>query len=106
MENINASSNILNFTLENMGTGASFIIALSSKDLIYSFVNDVLMPLMNNYLFLVKNDKINFKNLFINLITWILVLINTYLFYTLFYSLLFGLNKKKLNKKEYNKNEY
>ena len=103
MENINTSSNIIDFTLENMGTGASFIIALSSKDLIYSFVNDALIPLMNNYFFLVKNDKINYKNLFINLITWTLVLINTYLFYTLFYSL-FGLNKNKYNK--YNKNKY
>ena len=100
MENINASSNILNFTLENMGTGASFIIALSSKDLIYSFVNDVLMPLINNYIFTFKNDKINFKNLFINLITWLLVLINTYIFY----NLLFKLNKKESNKMESNKN--
>ena len=100
MENIKASSNILNFTSDNMAEAASFIIALSSKDLIYSFVNDVLMPLINNYIFTFKNDKINFKNLFINLITWILVLINTYIFY----NLLFKLNKKESNKMESNKN--
>lgn len=102
MENINLTTNLLNFTLENMGTGASFIIALSSKDLIYSFVNDIILPLINNYLFFIKNDKPNFKNLFINLITWILVLINTFVFYTL----LFKLDKKELDKKELDKKEY
>jgi hypothetical protein len=100
MTNINLTSNLLNFTLDNMGTGASFIIALSSKDLIYSFVNDIILPLMNNYLFFIKNDKPNFKNLFINLITWLLVLINTFVFYTL----LFKLNKKKTDKKDSDKN--
>ncbi len=101
MTNINLTSNLLNFTLDNMGTGASFIIALSSKDLIYSFVNDIILPLMNNYLFFIKNDKPNFKNLFINLITWILVLINTFVFYTL----LFKLNKKKTDKKDSDKKD-
>lgn len=107
MANINLTSNLLEFTLENMGTGASFIIALSSKDLIYSLVNDIILPLINNYLFFIKNDKPNFKNLLINLITWILVLINTFVFYTL----LFKLDKKKSDtkesdKKDYNKKEY
>jgi hypothetical protein len=57
-----------------MGTCASFIIALSSKDLIYSFVNDTILSLINNYVFFIKNNKPNFKNLFtnLNLITWIL----------------------------------
>ena len=98
MANINFTSNLLNFILDNMGTGASFIIALSSKDLIYSFVNDIILPLINNYLFTIKNSKVNFKNLFINLITWVLVLITTFVFYTL----LFKTNAKDSNAKDSN----
>lgn len=78
------NSKIMNFARENMGTAAGVIIALSSKDLIYSFVNDLLLPLINRNLFTLTTNKFDIKRLFVNLITWILVLINTYLFYRLF----------------------
>jgi large-conductance mechanosensitive channel len=74
----------MSFARENMGTTASFIIALCSKDLIYSFVNDLFMPLINKYAFSLTANTFNIKNLFVNLITWALVIINTYLFYSLF----------------------
>jgi large-conductance mechanosensitive channel len=80
----NNNIKIMRFARENMGATASFVIALCSKDLIYSFVNDLVMPLINKNLFTLTADKINIKNLFVNLITWVLVLINTYLFYSLF----------------------
>jgi large-conductance mechanosensitive channel len=104
MENINTPPTILEFTLENIGTASGVIIALASKDLIYSCVSDILLPLLNNYLFFSNNSKPNFKNVFTTFITFILVLFNTYLFYIL----LLKLDKKesKKEKKEYNKNKY
>ena len=99
MENINKFPTILEFALEHIGTASGIIIALASKDLIYSFVSDIFLPLLNHYLFFSKNSKPNFKNVFTTLITFILVIINTYLFYTL----LFKFNKNKMNKKEADK---
>ena len=37
---MNNPPTILEFTLENIGTASGVIIALASKDLIYSFVSD------------------------------------------------------------------
>ena len=82
----NNNHRIINFTKENMGTAAGVILALSSKDLIYSFVNDLLIPLINKYLFTLTTNKIDIKNLFANLITWMLVIINTYIFYSLLFN--------------------
>lgn len=78
------NSKLISFARKNMGTAAGVIIALASKDLIYSFVNDFLIPLINRYLFTLTSNKFDIKNLFVNSITWILVLINTYVFYRLF----------------------
>jgi large-conductance mechanosensitive channel len=77
---------LINFTKENMGTASGVILALASKDLIYSFVNDLLLPLINKYLFTLTAHKFDIKTLFVNLITWMLVIINTYLFYTLLFN--------------------
>ena len=93
---MNNPPTILEFTLENIGTASGVIIALASKDLIYSFVSDIFLPLLNHYLFFSKNSNPNFKNVFTTLITFILVLFNTYLFYIL----LLKLDKKKTDKKE------
>ena len=96
MDNMNTPPTILEFTLENIGTASGVIIALASKDFIYSFVNDIILPLLNHYLFFSKNSKPNFKNLFSTFLTFILVLVNTYLFY----SLLLKLDRKKDEKKD------
>ena len=96
MENKTQPPTLLEFTLENIGTASGVIIALASKDLIYSFVSDIFLPLLNHYFFFSKNSKLNIKNVFTTLITFILVIINTYLFYTL----LLKLDKKKVHKKE------
>lgn len=86
MEQIkNKNYKIINFTKENMGTASGVILALASKDLIYSFVNDLLLPLINKYLVTLTAHKFDIKTLFVNLITWVLVIINTYLFYTLLF---------------------
>jgi len=99
MENKTQPSTLLEFTLENIGTASGVIIALASKDLIYSFVSDIFLPLLNHYLFFSKNSKPNFKNVFTTFITFILVIVNTYLFY----SLLLKLDKNKADKKEADK---
>ena len=75
------NKNIMDFARENMGIAAGTIIALASKDLIYSFVNDFLIPVINKHLFTLTTNKFDIKNLFVNLITWVLVLINTYFLY-------------------------
>ena len=75
------NKNIMDFARENMGIAAGTIIALASKDLIYSFVNDFLIPVINKHLFTLTTNKFDIKNLFVNLITWFLVLINTYFLY-------------------------
>jgi large-conductance mechanosensitive channel len=82
MEKIQKNNkNIMDFARENMGIAAGTIIALASKDLIYSFVNDFLIPVRNKHLFTLTTNKFDIKNLFVNLITWFLVLINTYFLY-------------------------
>ena len=87
MEQIKNNNNkIINFTKENMGTASGVILALASKDLIYSFVNDLLIPLINKYVFTLTTNKFDIKNLFVNLITWVLVIINTYICYTVLLS--------------------
>lgn len=86
MENLQKNnSKIMTFAKENIGTAAGVIIALASKDLIYSFVNDLLLPLINKYIYNLTINKLDIKNLFVNLITWVLVLINTYVFYNLLF---------------------
>ena len=75
------NKNIMDFARENMGIAAGTIIALASKDLIYSFVNDFLIPVINKHLCTLTTNKFDIKNLFVNLITWFLVLINTYFLY-------------------------
>ena len=68
MEQIKNNNNkIINFTKENMGTASGVILALASKDLIYSFVNDLLIPLINKYVFTLTTNKFDIKNLFVNL---------------------------------------
>lgn len=76
---------LMTFAKENIGTASGVIIALASKDLIYSFVNDLLLPLINKYIYNLTINKLDIKNLFVNLITWVLVLINTYVFYNLLF---------------------
>lgn len=77
---------IRTFAKENIGTASGVIIALASKDLIYAFVNSLLIPLINNYIYNLTTNKLDIKNLFVNLITWVLVLINTYVFYNLLFN--------------------
>lgn len=83
-DTLQKKSPILNFARENIGTATGVIVALASKDLIYSFVNDLMMPIINKHLFTLTTNKFDIKNLFVNFITWVLVLINTYIFYSLF----------------------
>jgi large-conductance mechanosensitive channel len=91
-------------------TAAGVSIAISTKDLITSFVANILIPLM--YLFLIKinatavkilpeNNKINGTLFIQHFITWILVIVITFLFIQYFFNNILGVSRDtKADKKK------
>lgn len=91
-----------------VGTCAGVIIALVTKDLILSFVGDIIIPLFV-YLFFKLNIRwltkilptgktfFDFTNFFKQFITWILTLLVTFLVIKLTFQMILGVNFKKDN---------
>lgn len=123
------SSNILNntaffnqfrqFIVDNgiVGTCAGVIIALVTKDLILSFVGDIVIPLLI-FLFLKLHIKwltnilpsgksfFDFTNFFKQFITWILTLIVTYFVIKATFQLLLGVELGKKDEKKEKKESF
>jgi large-conductance mechanosensitive channel len=108
---------LINFLVENkvIGTVAGVGIALASKDLIQSMVGDVVFPSI--YYLLLKmhgkyftkilpdNTKFDVPNFIKHLISWVFVIIITYIFVTIVFKMLLGVSRpadKKEDKKEGN----
>lgn len=95
-------NNMQKFIVDNgiVGTAAGVCIAISTKDVVQSFVNDIIMPAI--YLLLVTLNAAHFsKSLsikhaidfphFINqFVSWIFVVIITFLFVKFAFGMLFG----------------
>jgi large-conductance mechanosensitive channel len=110
METINSFSNptkfkeqLKKFIVDNgvIGTAAGVSIALVTKDIIQSFVGDIILP---SFYFVLASLKINkvtemlpgkrildFTNFMKQLISWVLVIIITYLFITITFQSLLGI---------------
>jgi len=94
------------FVVDNgiAGTAAGVSIAISTKDVITSFVGDILIPLI--YLLLIRinatavkvlpeNNKINGTAFIQHFITWIFVIIITFLFIQYFFNNILGISGEK-----------
>lgn len=94
------------FVVDNgiAGTAAGVSIAISTKDVITSFVGDILIPLI--YLLLIRinatavkvlpaNTKINGTAFIQHFITWIFVIIITFLFIQYFFNNILGISGEK-----------
>jgi large-conductance mechanosensitive channel len=106
-------SELRKFIADNniVGTCAGVIIALVTKDLILSFVGDIVIPLFI-FLFLKLHIKwltnilpsgksfFDFTNFFKQFITWILTLIVTYFVIKATFQLLLGISLGKNDDKE------
>ena len=110
METINNFSNptkfkedLKKFIVDNgvIGTAAGVSIALVTKDIIQSFVGDIILPSFYFVLASLKIDKVtdmlpgkrilDFTNFMKQLISWVLVIIITYLFITITFQSLLGI---------------
>ena len=105
------------FMVDNgiVGTTAGVIIALSSKDLISSLSSDIIIPCiilllywlniksLKNYLPSGKT-KLDLENFFKNILSWIIVVVLTFVFIKITFHYLLGIEKKpdvaKANAKE------
>jgi large-conductance mechanosensitive channel len=119
METINNFSNptkfkedLKKFIVDNgvIGTAAGVSIALVTKDIIQSFVGDIVLP---SFYFVLASLKINqvtdmlpgkrildFTNFMKQLISWVLVIIITYLFITITFQSLLGIGQEPAKVKE------
>ena len=91
------------FIVDNniIGTAAGVSIAIVTKDIIQSFIGDILMPSfyflliqLNFKLITISKDKsiLNVSGFFKQFISWILVIIITFLFVRIAFKLLFGVD--------------
>jgi len=98
--------NFVKFVVDNgiAGTAAGVSIAISTKDVITSFVGDILIPLI--YLLLIRinstavnvlptNTKINCTAFIQHFITWVFVVIITFLFIQYFFNNMLGISEVK-----------
>jgi large-conductance mechanosensitive channel len=97
-------NNMQKFIVDNgiIGTAAGVSIAISTKDVVQSFVNDIIMPSI--YLLLVNMNAsyfskslsgkhaIDFPHFINQFVTWVFVVIITFLFIKFAFGLLFGAN--------------
>lgn len=101
--------NMQKFIVDNgiIGTAAGVCIAVSTKDTIQSFVNDVIMPTiyfslvsLNTPFFnktLATKHVIDFPKFLIQFVSWIFVCIITFIFIRVAFGTLFGVNSSKPN---------
>ena len=105
--NANNLEDFKKFILENgiVGTAAGVTVGVASKDLILSLSGDIIMPsiillLQNMNLKSLKNylptgkSKLDFESFFKNIISWILILLLSYVFVKVTFRYLLGIEKK------------
>ena len=92
----NFKSELASFLVENkvMGTAAGFCIALVTKEVIQSLISDIFIPIILIILsfikiksilkILPKSNGLNIIKFINNFVTWVIMLIVTFLFITLF----------------------
>jgi large-conductance mechanosensitive channel len=97
-------NNMQKFIIDNgiVGTAAGVCIAISTKDVVQSFVNDIIMPAI--YLLLISvngsyfskalssKHSIDFPHFINQFVSWIFVVIITFLFVKFAFGILFGAN--------------
>lgn len=99
-------NNFSKFIVDNgiAGTAAGVSIAITTKDVITSFVGDILIPLIylllirinaNAAKFLPAHTKFNGTAFIQQIITWIFVIIITFLFIQSFFNNFLGVTEKK-----------
>jgi hypothetical protein len=105
---------IAKFLAENniVGTCAGVIIALASNDLIRSLVNDIVVPLVNNAIFATHNKMVidylslkgksvlDMKKFIGFFITWLLIVIITFIVLRFLFNSLLGVEKPADSTKE------
>ena len=97
-------NNMTKFIVDNgiVGTAAGVCIAISTKDVVQSFVNDIIMPAIY-LLFVTMNasyfsktlsgkHSIDFPHFINQFVSWIFVVIITFLFVKFAFGMLFGTN--------------
>jgi large-conductance mechanosensitive channel len=118
METINNFSNptkfkeqLKKFIVDNnvIGTAAGVSIALVTKDIIQSFVGDIVLPSFYFVLASLKVTKVtemlpgkhflDFTNFMKQFISWVLVIIITYLFITITFQSLLGIGRDDVKEK-------
>ena len=106
--NGNNLEDLKKFVLENgiVGTAAGVTVGIATKDLILSLSGDIIMPSiilflqtmnlksLKNYLPSGKS-KLDFESFLKNIISWILILLLSYLFVKVTFHYLFGIEKKQ-----------
>jgi large-conductance mechanosensitive channel len=106
--NGNNLEDLKKFVLENgiVGTAAGVTVGIATKDLILSLSGDIIMPSiilllqtmrlksLKNYLPATKSS-LDFQSFFKNVISWILILLLSYVFVKVTFHYLFGIQKKQ-----------
>jgi large-conductance mechanosensitive channel len=110
----NGIDNIKKFVIDNniVGTSAGVCVALATKDSIQSLVSDIIIPttliLLNSlninsvkrYLPVNESNQLNISNFIKQLITFILIVVISFLFVNIAFGYLLGINN--INKTENN----
>jgi len=114
----NSIENIKKFIIDNniVGTSAGVCIALATKDSIQSLVDDIIVPaillLLNSFhigfikRYLERNNKntLNIMNFIKNFITFILVIIISFLFVNIAFGYLLGISPNNTTHTKYKSN--
>jgi large-conductance mechanosensitive channel len=99
-------NNMKKFILDNgiIGTAAGVSIAIATKDVVQSFVNDIIMPSI--YLLLItmnvpyfskslsSKHSVDFPHFINQFVSWIFITIITFLFVKIAFGSLFGVNEE------------
>ena len=102
------------FIIENnvVGTSVGVGIGLATKDVIHSFVSDILFPVfyllvfkLNIHYFGKNNNKnvINYAIFLKQFVTWLVIVIVTFIFVQVSYKILLGINNFKKDDKKNDK---
>jgi large-conductance mechanosensitive channel len=108
----NFKGQLTQFIADNniVGTAAGVSIAIATKDIIQSFVGDIVIPLLYTLLvtmnakyftnILPHKTKIDYMSFSKQFITWLLVIIITYLFIMVAFRFLLGVPEQKKEEEE------
>lgn len=114
----NGVENIKKFVVDNgiVGTTAGVCVGLAAKDAIQSFVNDIIVPFIllfinsfhidfiKRYLDTTGKKHLNITNFIKNFITFLLIVIISFLFVNLAFGYLLGISKNTTGKHEDTRN--